>query len=443
MPFLLLDDATDFLGQRLQDFGNTVLQPLQQQSVTQRLQDYGSSLLPQPQSANFLAVPPQIDPNDITQRLQDFGGQHLQNALSSVQQAPQLLPSAEQVFGAIPQPQTSDGLPETISGLPAPDDQAVQDRLDRVDAAIQAVRHAQVGDMLLGYLQPVGDLIGQQNQLAREGRAQYGLPEDQLLAPIDVSRPGQSFGIDPYQQIVEEGVPAIVRGVQTGNAGDIVGGAVQTLLGAASALPGTGGGASGAAGPTSGAARAVVEEAAPGVQTPSALRDFLTSEAGNLSPPDVGQGVSRVGSLVASALGPVENLPSDTAGALRSYANMVGRQSDAARVIAENEMRTAGADLRIPAVADEVQQRVYELRDQAARQLVDDLQAQGKAAPVGSQPRAFRLVTDDPSSALSDYAFSPDVVGPIKAVTDTSAIAANPLGRALLTGVGALKGTLF
>jgi len=156
-----------------------------------------------------------------------------------------------------------------------------------------------------------------------------------------------------------------------------------------------------------------------------------------------GAAASRFGSLVASALGPVENLPTDTAGVLRNYANMVGRQSDAAQVMAENQMRSAGARLDIPAVADQVQQVRGELRDQAARTLVDNLQAQGKAAPIANAPREFRTVTDNPNTYLANYAFSPDVVAPIKAVTDMSDIAANPLGSAVLKTIGTAKGTLF
>jgi hypothetical protein len=152
---------------------------------------------------------------------------------------------------------------------------------------------------------------------------------------------------------------------------------------------------------------------------------------------------SRFGSLIASALGPVENLPTDTQGVLRNYANMVGRQSDAARVLAENQLRAAGADLTIPAVADEVRQMRGQLADDAARKLVTELQAQGKAAPIRNAPREFRTVTDDPNTYLANYAFSPDVVAPIKAVTDTGQISSNPLGSAVLRAIGTAKGTLF
>src|SRR5215471_7738775 len=156
-----------------------------------------------------------------------------------------------------------------------------------------------------------------------------------------------------------------------------------------------------------------------------------------------GEVFSRFGSLVASALGPVENLPVETSGVLKNYANMVGRQSDAARVMAENRFRTMGADLSIPAVQEQVTQLRGELRDDAARKLVTELQAQGKAAPIRNAPREFRTVTDNPNTYLANYAFSPDVVAPIKAVTDMSDIAANPLGGAILRGIGTAKGTLF
>jgi hypothetical protein len=128
---------------------------------------------------------------------------------------------------------------------------------------------------------------------------------------------------------------------------------------------------------------------------------------------------------------------------IKNYANMVGRNSDAARVMAENQLRTAGANLTIPAVADEVGQLRGEFRDQATRKLVTELQAQGKAAPIGNAPREFRTVSDDPNTYLANYAFSPDVVAPIKAVTDMGQIASNPLGSAVLKTIGTAKGTLF
>jgi len=177
--------------------------------------------------------------------------------------------------------------------------------------------------------------------------------------------------------------------------------------------------------------------------------EALTSRTAVSPPPPAatpsgpGAVVSRFGSLVASALGPVENLPVETAGVLKNYANMVGRQSDAARVMAENRFRTMGADLSIPAVQEQVMQLRGELRDAAARKLVAELQDQGKAAPIRNAPREFRAVTDDPHTFLANYVFSPDVVAPIKAVTDMGQIASNPLGSAVLRAIGTAKGTLF
>jgi hypothetical protein len=128
---------------------------------------------------------------------------------------------------------------------------------------------------------------------------------------------------------------------------------------------------------------------------------------------------------------------------ISNFANMVGRQSDAARVMAENQMRAGGARLDIPAVAEQVGQLRGEIRDDAARRMVSELQSQGKAAPIRNAPREFRTVTDDPNTYLANYAFSPDVVGPIKAVIDVSDISANPLGSAVLKTIGTAKGTLF
>ena len=156
-----------------------------------------------------------------------------------------------------------------------------------------------------------------------------------------------------------------------------------------------------------------------------------------------GAAISRFGSLIASALEPTANLPAATSGVIKNYANMVGRQSDAARVMAENEMRGAGARLDNPAIVDQVQQRMFELRDQAEHTLVDNLQQQGKAAPIANAPREFRTVTDNPNTYLANYAFSPDVLAPIKAVTDVGQISSNPLGSAVLKTIGTAKGTLF
>jgi len=156
-----------------------------------------------------------------------------------------------------------------------------------------------------------------------------------------------------------------------------------------------------------------------------------------------GEATSRFGSLVASALTPTENLPTATAGVIRNYANMVGRQSDAARVLAENQLRAVGARLDQPAMIEQVQQLRGELADQATRRLVTELQAQGKAAPISNAPREFRTVTDNPNAYLANYAFSPDVVAPIKAVTDLGQMSSNPLGSAVLNAIGTAKGTLF
>jgi soluble lytic murein transglycosylase-like protein len=82
--------------------------------------------------------------------------------------------------------------------------------------------------------------IGQQSDFARQGFEQYGLAPPPPLP--DFSKPiGPQVGIDPYGQIVEQGVPKILQGLQTGNPGDVAGGALQTLLGALSGAGGAGG----------------------------------------------------------------------------------------------------------------------------------------------------------------------------------------------------------
>lgn len=68
--------------------------------------------------------------------------------------------------------------------------------------------------------------------------------------PIDPNQPlgPQLTGIDPYKSIVQQGLPSVLSGLQTGDVGQVLGGGLQTLLGAASVLPGTGGEAAAARG---------------------------------------------------------------------------------------------------------------------------------------------------------------------------------------------------
>lgn len=59
---------------------------------------------------------------------------------------------------------------------------------------------------------------------------------------LDLTKPlAPQLGFDPYGQIVQQGIPSIVSGVQQGNVGQALGGGLQTLLGVASVLPGGGG----------------------------------------------------------------------------------------------------------------------------------------------------------------------------------------------------------
>src|SRR5215467_7864702 len=126
MPFLLLDDATDEATRRLQEHGQSLLQPLHQQNITQRLQDFGDQQLqslqqlnqpplpgaPPPVPGVSLPQPPQqlqqlnqplsqqlqqIQPEgltDLTQRLQSHGQQVLDQAVQGAQQLNQLTPLA-------------------------------------------------------------------------------------------------------------------------------------------------------------------------------------------------------------------------------------------------------------------------------------------------------------------------------------------------------------
>src|SRR5215471_8992811 len=120
MPFLLMDDATDEATRRLQEYGQGLLQPLQQagqgvqqlgqgaqqglSDITGRLQDYGQSLLqPLTQNAPTVLQAPQQGLQDITQRLQQHGQQVLDDATSQLQQLQPL--QALQQFKPPEQPQ--------------------------------------------------------------------------------------------------------------------------------------------------------------------------------------------------------------------------------------------------------------------------------------------------------------------------------------------------
>src|SRR5215471_14004583 len=139
MPYLTLDDATQFFGQRLQQFGDGVLQSLTtppvDPNVVQRLQDYGQAQLQNLSQVGVgLPQPPQID-SSVLQRLQDFGSQHLQDLAQQAQQPPPTIQQASQVPQ---QPGTPGGPPGAPSGLSDAADEA-QRRLDDLDAAIRAI----------------------------------------------------------------------------------------------------------------------------------------------------------------------------------------------------------------------------------------------------------------------------------------------------------------
>jgi flagellum-specific peptidoglycan hydrolase FlgJ len=100
MPILLLDDATSEATRRLQEFGQGLLQPLQQaagaiQQIPQQIQP-PTAPSPSPQPLQ-----------DITARLQDFGQQTLQNTIQPLQQAHQQLQDATQRLQSFGQDQLS------------------------------------------------------------------------------------------------------------------------------------------------------------------------------------------------------------------------------------------------------------------------------------------------------------------------------------------------
>jgi hypothetical protein len=146
---------------------------------------------------------------------------------------------------------------------------------------------------------------------------------------------------------------------------------------------------------------------------------------------------SRVGRLLASVLSPTHNLAPEARDALETYANMVGRQSDAVSVIAHNVATRTGQGLEGETL---IRQR---LASDATRSLIQQLERQGLAAPLHSAPFGFRTATNNASTALAQYAFHPDVATPLSGIVERSAVANNPLGRTLLNVAGTGKGTIF
>src|SRR5215469_9989386 len=167
---------------------------------------------------------------------------------ASSQQAPTYMattqPASAPVSGGVSTP-TPPGLP---TGNPALD--LLGNASSKAQDVMQAVTNvggealstgqdlvSQVTGGLPSLTQAPSDWLQQQREIAK----QYGV-SDVLGQSLDLSQPlGPQVGIDPYGQIVQQGIPSIVQGVQQGDIGRILGGAVQTGLGALSVLPGTGG----------------------------------------------------------------------------------------------------------------------------------------------------------------------------------------------------------
>jgi flagellum-specific peptidoglycan hydrolase FlgJ len=146
---------------------------------------------------------------------QDLLGQG-QNLLS---QAPQSLSDMLQQNAL-----TSQGVPTVqgaLSTLPDVSAQGIANGIGGVPAYLQ-----QLGQQRADY------------RAGLQGQAQqYGVDVGDIL------NGPQTLGINPYQDIVQQGIPRIASGIQQGNVGDVLGGGLQTLLGAASVLPGAGGAA--------------------------------------------------------------------------------------------------------------------------------------------------------------------------------------------------------
>jgi flagellar protein FlgJ len=126
--------------------------------------------------------------------------------------------------------------------------QSVSDMLSQNALVSQGIPTVQgalsaVPDLSAQGIAGVGDWWQQQNALADQlqGQGRLGL---QAGPPLDITKPlGPQLGFDPYGQIVQQGIPQLVSGVQQGNVGDILGGALQTGLGVLGGAAGPGGAA--------------------------------------------------------------------------------------------------------------------------------------------------------------------------------------------------------
>jgi hypothetical protein len=126
--------------------------------------------------------------------------------------------------------------------------QSVSDMLSQnalVSQGIPTVHGAlsAVPDLSAQGIAGAGDWWQQQNALADQlqGQGRLGL---QAGPPMDLTKPlGPQLGFDPYGQIVQQGIPQLVSGVQQGDVGNILGGALQTGLGVLGGAAGPGGAA--------------------------------------------------------------------------------------------------------------------------------------------------------------------------------------------------------
>lgn len=226
---LLLDDWQRIVTDGLQQFGQGLLNPVQ--DVSQRLQQFGLDRL-----------------NDVSQTVQP-AQQAIDTARLAAEQEMQRQLEEQQRRQA--QAEAQRQAAEEAAR------QQQQQRLADLDAAIH--RAAQAQSVGLGPAQnmPTWD----PNQSVQEN----------LIT---------GTGIDPYGQIFQRGVSQILRGVQQGDTGTILGGALSTAQGLTSALPGAGGASRVAEAAAPRLAEALAPEA-PGAL--NAVKNFLTgaeSEAG-------------------------------------------------------------------------------------------------------------------------------------------------------------------
>jgi len=152
---------------------------------------------------------------------------------------------------------------------------------------------------------------------------------------------------------------------------------------------------------------------------------------------------SKLGQRIAAVSSPVTNLEAGARNTLDAYGRLVGRESDfvgtqarevAARLYAETGVQTSQRGLNLLR---------SQFASEATHNLIQELRAQGLATSRMSAPASWRAATNAVKGELSNYAFHPDIAGPLQNIVDRSQIAGNPTGARLQQAFGTARSTIF